>query len=220
VAAEIAPLAEGVVNQADAVQGTGNSGAWSSATGMAKAADIAWRPALQACLILSIPAGLLVSMLSPIMAVLWIMGAGAWAVVLYTRRARVRGVSTGAGARIGLIVGLFTGWLTCGVNGIALWVTRALQHQGSEIDSLWQTTVQKNFEQQQQLLAQMGLATADSAQMAQMAGSMRALMMSAEGRAGFVLLDFLMIGAAVVLFSMIGGAMGARFLTQSRRTGA
>jgi hypothetical protein len=184
---------------------------------MAGAADIAWRPALQACLMLSIPAAILVSRLSPLIGLFWIMGAAAWAVVLYTRRARIPGISAGAGARIGLVTGLFAGWLTCGVNGAALWVARSLEHQGGEIDSVWQTAVQKNFEQQQQMLAQMGMASADAAQMMQ---SMRTMMLSAEGRAGFALFGFLTDAVLVVLFSVIGGAVGARFLAHPRRPGA
>jgi hypothetical protein len=54
---------------------------------------IAWRPALQAAAMLAIPAGLLSSSLSPILALVWIMGAAAWAVGLYAKRARLAGLS-------------------------------------------------------------------------------------------------------------------------------
>jgi hypothetical protein len=181
---------------------------------------IAWRPALQAALLLAIPAGLLSATLSPILALVWVMGAAAWAVGLYAKRVRQNGLSTGSGARIGLVTGLFAAWLSFGMNGVALWVTRFLRHQGGQIDSEWMTVVQQSIARDQQVVAQAGVSAAQGAQMMQMTEWFRGLMLSPEGRAGFALIGLLVLAAVLPVFASIGGAVGARLLAQPRRPSA
>ena len=181
---------------------------------------IAWRPALRSAVMLGIPAGVLCSGLTPIgqsLGLVWMVGAAAWAVGLYARRARPVELSIGAGARIGLVTGLFAGWLTLGLNGIQLWLSRFVFHQGGEIDSLLQATVEKSLQLSQQMIVGMGIA---SAQLAQSQQLNRTMMLSAEGRAGMVLSGFLSGAAFLVVFAIIGGAVGARFLTPTRRPSA
>jgi hypothetical protein len=204
VAAEIpaAPLGDGDV-------GLAGGGLGSTPLGLA-GGEVAWRPALRAAVMLAVPAGVLCSGLIPVgqsLGLIWMVGAAAWAVSLYVKRTRPVGLTMGAGARIGLVTGLFASWLTLGVNGAQLWLSRFVFHQGGEIDSLLQATVDKSLQLSQQMIVGMGVA---SAQMA----------LSAEGRAGMVLSGFLSGAAFLVLFAIIGGAVGARFLAHPRRPSA
>jgi len=205
VAAEtpVMPLEDGQVSGGGNLSGLGNG--------------IVWRPALQTAALLAIPAGLLSSNLTPILALVWIMGAAAWAVGLYAKRLRMGGVSIGNGARIGLVTGIFTAWLWFGANGVALWVTRFLRHQGGQIDSEWVSAVQSAFERNQQVVAQAGMSGAQAAQFLATTQWLQGLMLSPEGRAGCALAGLLVLAAILLLFATIGGAVGARFLTPTRR---
>jgi hypothetical protein len=214
VAAEIPALALG-----EGDVGLAGGGLGSAPLGL-NGGEVAWRPALRAAVMLAVPAGVLCSGLIPVgqsLGLIWMVGAAAWAVSLYVKRARPVGLTMGAGARIGLVTGLFASWLTLGVNGAQLWLSRFVFHQGGEIDSLLQATVDKSLQLSQQMIVGMGVA---SAQMAQTQQLNRTMMLSAEGRAGMVLSGFLSGAAFLVLFGIIGGAVGARFLAHPRRPSA
>jgi hypothetical protein len=176
---------------------------------------IAWRPALQASLILAIPAGVLCTGLMP-MGVVWMIVAAAWAVVLYTKRARPRKMTMGAGARIGLVTGVLANCLSFAFNGVGLWVSRFLLNQGGEWDSMWLGVVNKSFQQNQDLVAQGNMSSEQSSQFLQYSQWMRGGMLSSEGRAGWALLLLLMLSALFLLFAVFGGVVGARFLAQPR----
>lgn len=202
------------------IDGTGGN-SLGQAGGLVGLADgIAWRPAVRAALLFAVPAAVLCSGLTPIgpsLGLLWMTGASAWAVGLYFKRARPGGLSLGAGARIGLVTGLFASWLTLSVNGVALWVARFVLHQGGQMDSLWASEVENSLQLSQQMIGEMGMTTAQAAQSTQFS---RAWMLSAEGRAGIALSTFLAGAIFLIFFAMIGGALGARFLTQPRRPSA
>ena len=209
VAADLQPIppGDGVIQD--------SSGASVGLIGLAS--SIAWRPALKASVMLAIPAGILCSGLTPIgqsMGLLWMVGAAVWAVGLYIKRAGSGRISAGAGARIGLVTGLLASWLTLSVNGIGLWVARFVMHQGSQMDSQWTTEVENSLQLSQQMVAQMGMTTAQAAQSTQFS---RAWMLSAEGRAGIALSIFLAGAIFLIFFAVIGGALGARLLAQPRR---
>jgi hypothetical protein len=200
------PLEDGAIAPGGELAGLGNG--------------IAWRPALQAALLLAVPAGLLSSGFSPVLALVWVMGAAAWAVGLYARRTRRGALSMGSGARIGLVTGLFAAWLSFGVNGVALWVSRFLRHQGGEIDSEWVSAAQQSYERSQQMVAQAGVTGAQAAQMLQVAQWVHTLELSPEGRAGIALAGLLALAAILLVVATIGGAVGARLLVPPRRPSA
>ncbi|WP_263355987.1 hypothetical protein [Acidicapsa ligni] len=211
IAEEPPPLPLGDVADAAGENAQALSG---SATG------IAWRPALKAAGILAIPAGLLCSALTPIgssLALIWMMGAAVWAVRLYLKGARISWLSMGNGARIGLVTGLFASWLTLSVNGAKVWADRFVMHQGSQMDSEWLGVVEKSLSLDQQMATQMGMTAAQAEQIVQVS---RAWMTSAEGRAGLALATFLIGSVFLILFSTIGGVVGARFMGQSSRRSA
>lgn len=166
---------------------------------------------------LAVPAGVLCSALASVASLLglvWMGGAGAWAVRLYAKRTHASWLSSGTGARIGLMTGLFASWLTIGVNSIDLWVARYVLHQGGAMDSLWNSQMNDVLKMSQQMLIQMGISTAEAAQSTQM---YRLWVFSSEGRATDVLTKLLTGATFLALFAMLGGALGARFLAQPRR---
>jgi len=164
---------------------------------------------LSAALTLAIPAGIL--SLGPLIGLLSMVVSAALAVGLYARRARLASVSAGAGIRIGIVTGVFASWLTISLGGICLWVWRFVLHRGAELDAFWLSQV---VQPQQEKLADMVAAGAESAQAAQ---SLKAWMLSAEGRAGMLLGSMAMLSMLLVFFSIIGGALGARLATPYRR---
>jgi hypothetical protein len=181
---------------------------------------IAWRLAIKAAIVLAIPAGVLCSGIGPLLGLFWMGGAAAWAVGLYFRRARPGWLTLTAGARIGLVTGLFASWLTLTVNGVALWVSRFVLHQGGQMDSQWLTAMTSGQQKSQQMVAQMGLTSVQSMQVAESAKYWQAWMLSPEGRAGLALSTFLFGAVFLIFFAMIGGALGARLLAQPRRPSA
>jgi len=186
---------------------SGELNRWGEAVRDASAVD--WKSALRSALPLAIPAGFLCSMLSPvnILGVLLMSAAAAWAVTLYMRSQRPAWITVGAGARIGLVTGVVGSWSAAAVSGLSLYAMRFWLHQGDWFDNFWQNVVN-------QWQAQGVASGAD----AQNIASFKALMVSPEGRAAFVLFGIAFLMATLVLFAIAGGALGARMLTRTRRS--
>ncbi len=183
------------------------------------ARQIAWRPALVAASQLAIPAAFLCSgrvIPGVDLGAVWMVAAAAWAVGLYARRSRAPLLTTGAGARIGLVTGLLTCWLLVCVDGLWLWVARFGMHQGTQMDADWTAKVENSLVLIQKTVSDMGLSGAEATQIVQFD---RAWMTSAEGQAGLVLTDSLWTVALLLCFGMLGGALGARLLVQRGRRG-
>lgn len=196
------PLEDGTVTPSTGLAGLGNG--------------IAWRPALKAAMMLAIPAGVLSAQMTPI-GLICMVGAAVWAVSLYARSARSTGISMGTGARIGLVTGLIASWLALTVSGVHLWADRFILRQGSQVDAGILAPIQMGLDFDKQFLAQMGVANNDAALVMQRT---QASMLSAEGRAGYVLSAFLVSAVFLIFFATIGGAVGARFVAQPRRPNA
>ena len=188
-------------SSADAGQGE----RWGEAVRDANSVD--WNSALRSTLPLAIPAGILCSMLSPVSILgLFLMGAtAAWVVALYVRSHRPAWITVGAGARIGFVTGVVGSWTAAAMSGLSLYAIRFWLGQGSWLDGLWQDFVN-------QWQAQEVAVGAD----AQNVAAIKALIMSPEGRAGFVLFMIAFLMATLVLFAIGGGALGARMLNRTR----
>jgi hypothetical protein len=173
------------------------------------ASTIEWKPALRAAMMLAVPAGLLCSLFSPVNIFgLFLMALAAfWAVVLYVRSQRPAWITTGAGARIGLVTGLLGGWMAAAATGITLFVMRFSLHQGKEFDDTWQTLIND------QVSRQWAAAGVD----AQSIVEYKAWLLSPEGRVGMMLGLILFLVTALIFFAVGGGALGARLLARSRR---
>jgi hypothetical protein len=173
------------------------------------ASTVEWKPALRAALLLAVPAGLMCSMLSPvgIFGLLWMAVAAAWTVVLYVRSQRPAWITVGAGARIGLVTGVLGGWTAAAATGITLFAMRFFFHQGKVFDDFWLNLVSR------QMAQQWASAGVDAATIA----FANTWLLSPEGRAGSMLGAILFLAAALLLFAVAGGALGARILARSRR---
>jgi hypothetical protein len=191
----------------DSASGPAQPEQWNEA--VRDASSVNWKPALRAALLLAIPAGLLCSMLSPvgIFGLLWMAVAAAWTVVLYVRGQRPAWITVGAGARIGLITGVLGAWTAAATTGITLFTMRFFFHQSKVFDDFWQNLVN------QQMAQQWASAGVDAATIA----FAKTWLLSPEGRAGSMLGAILFLAAALLLFAVAGGALGARILARARR---
>jgi hypothetical protein len=196
-----------LVYTADNSQGPGQPDRWNEA--VRDAATVEWKPALRSALMLAIPAGLLCSLLSPISILgLPLMAAtGAWVVVLYVRTQRPAWITIGAGARIGLVTGVLSGWTAAATTGITLFAMRFWFHAGSFYDNLWQNLVNQQMSQQ---WTSMGVD-------AQTIAEMKSWLLPPEGRAAWLLAAVTLLTMALLLFAVAGGALGARLVARSRR---
>ena len=180
---------------------------------------VEWKPALRVALLLAIPAGLIfgTSFLG-LLGLLWIAAAAAWVVLLYVRRQRAARrpvlLTTGAGARIGLVTGLITGWVAFASMGTFLYVERFVFHQGKDFDDFWQTFVAQTSQQWEQASA----ASQDPQTTGAIFKSLTAWLLSAEGRAGSTIGGLMLIEFVLVCLAVAGGAMGAKLMmrTQAR----
>jgi hypothetical protein len=181
------------------------------------AATLEWKPALRAAVLMAVPAGVLSSAALPTgrMELLWMTAAASWAVVLYLRSQRPAWITLGAGARIGLVTGLLGAWLAFGVTGGALFVDRYVRHQGSQMDAEWKANVEMSQQMTQQWSA--GMGPADTAQAQAVRTQFQNWMLSPEGHAGWQIFGIASNSLFLILFAVLGGAMGARLLARSRK---
>jgi hypothetical protein len=177
---------------------------WNEAVRDASAVD--WKVAQRTAIVVAVPAGMLCSMVSPvgIMGLLWMAIAALWTVILYVRRKQSAWITTGAGARIGLVTGLLGTWTAAATSGIALFVMRFLQHQGNAFDELWQSIVNEN------VVPQWTASGMD----AHMVDIWKSNLLSPEGRAGAVLAGISLLSCGLLLFAVGGGALGARMVAR------
>ncbi len=196
-------------NESDASQAQPER--WSETARDASSVD--WRPALRAAMLLAVPAGLLSSGISPVgmLGLFWMSAAAAWAVTIYVRGQRPAWITTGAGARIGLVTGLIAAALAFTVGGGALFVERFGLNQANMIDTQWKTQVEESNQLTQQLMSQVGMV--DAAQLQ----AQKNLMLSPAGHAGIEAFGLASNAIFLLLFASAGGAMGARLLARSRR---
>jgi hypothetical protein len=173
------------------------------------AGTVDWKRALRLCVALAVPAGVLCSLFSPvsIFGLLWMSIAAAWTVSLYLRSQRPAWITTGAGARIGLVTGLVGGWTAAAASGITLFAMRFGMHQGKSLDETWSTIVSG------EVAAQWAAAGVD----AQTIAVYKNWLLSPEGRAGAMLSAVLLLVSMLVFFAVGGGALGARLQARVRR---
>lgn len=184
-----------------------------STKGVRDASSVNWKPALKYAAMFGVPAGILCSGYSPLglLGFIWILAAGSWAVSIYVRHARPAWITTGAGARIGLVTGILAAWLAFVVSGATVFTQRYALHHGNQIDSEWRSRVQLTQQMSSQLVSQMG--SVDSKQMEHQTN----WMLSPWGHAGFESFGFVLNGFFLILFATAGGAIGARMAARRGR---
>jgi hypothetical protein len=185
---------------------------------MQDASSVAWKPALRAALMFAVPAGLLSSGVSPLgsLGMVWAAVAAAWAVTLYMRNQRAAWITTGAGARIGLVTGLLAAWLAFSVSGSALFVERFVLHQAVQIDAVYQTFSDAWQQKAQETVAAKG--PTEAAQVQPGLSQIQAWIASPEGHAGIWTIAYGLSSAFLLLFAIGGGALCARWLARTRRS--
>jgi hypothetical protein len=190
----------------DGASGQAQADPWLGAARDASQVD--WKPALRSVLALAIPAGLFCSIPSPvgIFGLLLMAGTGAWVVALYMRSQRPAWITIGAGARIGFVTGIVGSWTSAAVTGGTLFAMRYWLHQGGVFDNFWQSL-------NQQITQEWATMGVDAQSMAILEG----LLLSPEGRAGWVLGAIAFLMAALLIFASAGGAISAHLLARTRR---
>ena len=196
-----------LVYSADGAAEPGQQARWNEA--VRDASSVAWRPAIKAAIMLGVPVGMLCSFLSPVGVFgLLLMGATAsWVVALYMRSQRPAWITIGAGARIGLVTGLLGSWTALATTGVTLYALRFWFHRGSIFDDFWQNIVTQQMSQQ---WASMGIDAHTTA-------TVKAWLLSPDGRAAWVLCAMTFLASALLLFAIAGGALGARMQVRKRR---
>lgn len=179
------------------------------------ASSVDWKAALRAATVLAIPAGLFSSEATPMGAfgVAWMSAAAALAVFFYLRSRRPSWITTGAGARIGLVTGLIGAWLAFGVSAATLFMQRDVFRQGDQIDSEWKTALVASQSMTQQWMA--GMTTPEMAQM--QTAKAQGWMLSPGGHAGWAAFGLSCESLFLLFFAVAGGALGARMLGRGKR---
>ncbi len=183
-----------------------------SSTGTLRdASAVEWKPALRSVILLAVPAGLLScgQLPSAFFSFFWVAIASAWAVTLYVRKQTPAWITTGAGARIGLVTGLLAGWLAFAASGVALYSMRFFFGQGKEYDKAYEASLVMVTQWIQSM-------SPDPQVSAEMKANL-AWSLSTEGRAGSALASMLLLQFAFLVFAAAGGALGARLTARSRR---
>jgi len=196
-----------LVYTADGSAGQGSPERWNEA--VRDASSVEWKAALRTALLLAIPAGMLCAIPSPvgILGLPLMAVTAAWVVALYTRSQKPRWITIGAGARIGLVTGLLGSWAAAIMTGSILYAMRYWFHQGKIIDSFWENLVNQQMSQQ---WSSMGTDP-------QTVAMAKALMLSPEGRAGWILCVVAFLMVSLLLFAVAGGALSARLFARFRR---
>jgi len=195
-----------LVYSAEAANGQGQPEPWVGAA--RDAGQVEWKAALRSALLLAVPAGLFCAIPSPVgvFGLLLMAATAAWVVALYLRSHRSAWITLGAGARIGLVTGVVGAWTSAAVTGVTLFAMRFWLHQGAVIDSFWQSLNQ----QVTQEWTSMGVD-------AQTMSVLKGMLLSPQGRAGWLVgaIGFLM--ATLLVSAVAGGALSAHLLARTRR---
>jgi hypothetical protein len=182
------------------------------------ASMVDWKAALRSVLLLGVPAGFLSSGVSPLwlFSLFWMAGAASLAVTLYMRNQRPAWITMGAGARIGLVTGLLSGWIALAVGGSWLFFERFVLHHDAQLESSYKTYVTDVFQQgSQQALA--GMAASDAAKVQPVYAQIQNWIVSPEGHAGMWTLAFAINSIFLLLFAIGGGVLGARMVGRRRQ---
>lgn len=159
--------------------------------------SIRWREAIRGAAILSVPAGLLSSLLG--LEALWVIAAGIALISMYRKRTGIL-PSSGMGWRIGGLLGLFAAFIATATDGISLLVERYGLHQGAVLD-------QRYHDLAKQLIDQL---TRSNPQAATVLPGFLHFWMTPDGAAAMVLINATGLVISMLIFAAAGGVLGAR----------
>ncbi len=164
--------------------------------------QIAWPTAIGTAALISVPVGLMSSLLS--FSTLWVIAGGVWTVSLYQRRAKVRfagALTSGLGGRIGCVFGVFAAVVATLVDALSLLFSRYGLHHGGEIDSRLHLAMQSGIDR----------VVASNPDAVHQLPWFFHFWLSPEGQAGLVLASAVLSAGSMLGFSALGGALGARY---------
>jgi hypothetical protein len=173
--------------------------------------DLQWKQAIGAAVTFAVPVGLLCSSIIPILSdgcCLWVVIGGVGAVGLYQRRSATRLLPRPAGVRIGVIIGILAALVAAIVNAASMVVERYMMHGGEAMDKLFEASMKQGSDTFATQLAQA------SPEQAAWANHFWAFWNSPDGRAAATLLTAGVSSVGIILFSMIGGALGSRIFSR------
>jgi hypothetical protein len=165
---------------------------------------VAWRPAVQAALIVALPVGLLSSLLD--FGIFWVLLGGFCVIALYQKKATLI-ANPATGWRIGLLVGILAAFLSSIIDGLSMVFERYGLHHGTIID-------QKLVALTQQMTDQMVHQNPEAAQ--QIPWFIH-FWLSPDGHAAVVLFMSGFAAIMMIAFSSIGGVLAARVLGARKR---
>jgi hypothetical protein len=160
--------------------------------------QIAWPTAIRMAALLSLPTGVLSSLLS--FSSLWVVAGGVWTVTLYRRRTLTR-INPSLGSRIGCVFGVFAAVVSTLVDAVNLLVTRYGLHRGAEVDSRLHTAMQAGIDR----------VLASNPDAAHQIPWFFQFWLSPDGQAGLALASAILSAGSMLGFSALGGALGARY---------
>jgi hypothetical protein len=160
--------------------------------------QIAWPTAITMAALLSVPTGLLSSLLS--FSSLWVVAGGVWTVTLYRRRTMTR-ISSALGSRIGCVFGVFAAVISTLFDALKLLVSRYGLHHGSEVDSNLHLAMQAGVDR----------VLASNPEAAHQIPWFFHFWLSPDGQAGLVLASAIVSAGTMLGFAALGGALGARY---------
>ncbi len=166
--------------------------------------NVTWRNAVAVAISVALPVGILSSQIIPALSgacCLWGIGGSVAAVALYRRRNSGGPLDVATGMRLGLIVGLLASFCSSAANATLLLAQRFAFHNGASLDKNWQTQMEQASLATAQLFPQLPQQAAQT--------SMH-FWLTPDGRAAGVILNAVLFSAGMLLFSTIGGALGAR----------
>ena len=169
---------------------------------------ISWRDAINAALIVGVPAGILTAI--SVLAwgcCLWVVGGAVVCIGLYRKRAPAFRLDTRSGLRIGALAGIIAAYTSVAVTAAWRVFARFVLHQGAAIDKFYDTFIRQSFSQQSAVFLQSNPET-----QAQLKTSLHFLL-SPDGKAAYTLMYSAITALGIVLFSALGGALGVRLYT-------
>lgn len=161
-----------------------------------------WRQAILSALLMAVPLGLFSGLVATSLII--VLCAGALTMWLYRRRA-AGAIDGRLGWRIGSILGAAAALLACGSYAIRMIIERYAMHGGGVIDSEYQVYAHQILDMWNKASAQQGASPEEAAHMMKIVAG---FVLSPDGHAALQLMTAATMGAGILLFAALGGALG------------
>ncbi len=165
---------------------------------------VAWKEAIIAAVLVSVPVGLLSSFLD--FGSLWAIAGGIATVSLYRRRVGIP-PSSKMGWRIGALLGVTAAFVATAIDSLTLIIQRYAMHNGVELDTRFHLLAQQITDQ----------FNHSDPQAATLMPWFVKFWLSPDGTAALVLMGAAVSACSMILFSSAGGAIGARITSLGNR---